>query len=110
MKALYEWVELMTKDRVEQERLEVFVRRCNTPPDLPSWRLSRPLSVLTDSSSLSPSQSSCSPPAREKRGGGVFSTLYRPQCRARHSSYITNSTIPSTINPITNSTTRWWSW
>ena len=90
MKSLYEWVELMTKERVEEERLEVFVRRCNTPHDLA--RLSRPVSVLTEGwSDLS--QSSCSPPGRVMRGGGVFSTLYRPEGRVRHSSYITTPAI-----------------
>jgi len=94
MKSLYEWVELMTKERVEPERLEVFVRRCNTP-------LSRPLSVLTEGWSdltCSVSQSSCSPPAldrRDRRTGGVFTTLYRPQARARHSSYITSQPVSS---------------
>ena len=94
MKSLYEWVELMTKERVEPERLEVFVRRCNTP-------LSRPLSVLTEGWSdltCSVSQSSCSPPAldrRDRRTGGVFTTLYRPQARARHSSYITSQPASS---------------
>ena len=94
MKSLYEWVELMTKERVEQESLEVFVKRCNTPHHLS--RLSRPVSVLTEGwSDLS--QSSCSPPARDRRAGGVFSTLYRPEARARHSSYITNQ--PPTPRP-----------
>jgi len=98
MKSLYEWVELMTKERVEQDRLEVFVRRCNTPHSLA--RLSRPVSVLTEGWSdltCSASQSSCSPPARDRRAGGVFTTLYRPEVRARHSSYIT--TQPHTSRP-----------
>ena len=96
MKSLYEWVELMTKERVEEERLEVFVRRCNTPHDL--TRLSRPVSVLTEGwSDLS--QSSCSPPGRVRRGGGVFSTLYRPEGRVRHSSYITAPTPTITLQP-----------
>ena len=99
MKALYEWVELMTKDRVEQERLEQFVRRSNTPAGMA--RLSRPLSLLTDSSGLS--QSSCSPPGLERRGerrgGGVFTTLYRPEVRARHSSYITTTQPATTGRP-----------
>ena len=104
MKSLYEWVELMTKDRVEQERLEQFVRRSNTPAGMA--RLSRPLSLLTDSSGLS--QSSCSPPGLERRGerrgGGVFTTLYRPGYRARQSCYIPAPTI--NLQPSTPTTPR----
>ena len=99
MKSMYEWVELMTKERLDLESAELYVSRCNSPGDLTrlssaSPPQSRPLSVLTDLNS-SPSQRSSSPPA-----GGVFATLYRPQSLARpspshrHSSYISR-TAPS---------------
>lgn len=101
---MYEWVELMTKERLDLESAELYVSRCNSPGDLTrlsstSPPHSRPLSVLTEgeryqvsdlNSSLS--QRSCSPPA-----GGVFATLYRPQSLARpssshrHSSYISRT-------------------
>ena len=105
MKSLYEWVELMTKERVEQERLEVYVRRCNTPHNMTHLSVSRPVSVLTEGWSdltCSVSQSSCSPPPRDRRdrrAGGVFTTLYRPEVRTRHSSYITTSQPDTTGRP-----------
>ena len=53
MKSMYEWVELMTKERLDLERAELYVSRCNTP--LCNTRLSsaspahsRPLSALTE--------------------------------------------------------------
>ena len=52
MKTLYEWVELMTKDRPNLEGVELYVSRCNSPRDMSrvscSPAHSRPLSVLTE--------------------------------------------------------------
>ena len=52
MKTLYEWVELMTKDRPNLEGVELYVSRCNSPRDMSrvscSPAHSMPLSVLTE--------------------------------------------------------------
>jgi len=102
MKSMYEWVELMTKERLDLDGIETYVSRCNTPY-LPRSRSNTPHShtyyhthlslspVPSDpedlNSSFSHSNSSYSPPIRPKQNhfhrhsspsGGVFSTLYRP--------------------------------
>ena len=102
MKSMYEWVELMTKERLDLDGIETYVSRCNTPY-LPRSRSNTPHShthyhthlslspVPSDpedlNSSFSHSNSSYSPPVRPKQNhfhrhsspsGGVFSTLYRP--------------------------------
>jgi len=125
MKSLYEWVELMTKERLDLERMELYVSRCNSPRvcDLSRFSCSpshsRPLSVLTEDLNSSLSHSSCSPPVRERGGGGgVFNTLYRPQYLPRtrggsrgqggvrgshrHSSYITPTITIHTGTPISS--------
>ena len=88
MKSMYEWIQLMTKERLDIDRVEMYVTRCNTPQygqynrsyQSSPRHISRPLSVITDSdtelnSSFSPSHSSISPPASRST---VFATLYRP--------------------------------
>jgi len=109
MKSMYEWVELMTKERLDVEAVETYVTRCNTPhlsraatprshalspahraarasPGhslSPTPSLSRPLSVISEdlASSLSHSSATVSSSASPplRGAGGVFSTLYRPR-------------------------------
>ena len=104
MKSMYEWVELMTKERLDLDGVENYVSRCNTPhmtrsrshtPHSQYWTnyhthqsMSPAPSDQEDlNSSFSHSNSSCSPPIRPKQNhshrhsspsGGVFSTLYKP--------------------------------
>ena len=109
MKSMYEWVELMTKERLDVEAVETYVTRCNTPhlsraatprshalspahraaraspghSVSPTPSLSRPLSVISEdlASSLSQSSATVSSSASPplRGAGGVFSTLYRPR-------------------------------
>jgi len=104
MKSMYEWVELMTKERLDLDGVENYVSRCNTPhmtrsrshtPHSHYWtnyHTHRSMSPAPSdqedlNSSFSHSNSSCSPPVRPKQNhfhrhsspsGGVFSTLYKP--------------------------------